>query len=196
MPERSLSGATVAAMAEPAPVPVVTAEVPESEPEQQAVLATPELPASANDEALHEETRLALEGLQTEDWIRLFLKLPLSGITRNIASHCVLTDIDGDRLSLLLHEAQASVFNEEHQRRIEEALGGYFGRRVHLDISLGSIDARHGETPAAWRRRRLAERQQAALDTFTNDRNVQEILERFSGTILTDTVEPVQAGKQ
>ena len=135
--------------------------------------------------------RTPLETLKPDDWVDIFPALNVNGITRNIASHSVLTAVEGAQLTLLLHDAQASVFNEPHRKRIETALGDYFGQAVRLNMTLGEIDERHGETPAAWRRRREAERRQLALEDFQADENVREIVRLFSGRILTDTIERV-----
>lgn len=138
-----------------------------------------------------EHARVTLEALKPDDWLSVFPALNVSGITRNIASHSVLTAIEGAALTLLLHDAQASVFNEAHRKRIETALTDYFAQPVRLSMTLGEIDEHQGETPAAWRRRREAERRQLALADFQADENVREIVRLFSGRILTDTIERV-----
>ncbi|MEX2367493.1 MAG: DNA polymerase III subunit gamma/tau C-terminal domain-containing protein, partial [Pseudohongiellaceae bacterium] len=132
--------------------------------------------------------RITLAQLNAENWIMLFLQLPLSGITRNIAANCVLKSVSGDGLELLLEESQASVFNDEQKRRIQLALSEYFERDLSLVMETGNITS---ETPAAWRERKRQERLAQAIETFENDANVQEILTRFSGTIIPDSIQPL-----
>lgn len=162
------------------------------EPVPQSVQQPIQAPAQESSDSSLRQTRFNLAELQPEHWIELFYQLQLTGITRNIASHCVLTEVGEGHLGLLLHDAQGGVFNEKQQSKIESALQEYFGKPLQVGFTLGEITARHGETPAAWRRRKETERQQEALDTFKADDNVREIVERFSGTILTETVESLR----
>ena len=87
----------------------------------------------------------------------------------------------------MLDESQTAVFNEEHLRRINTALNDYFRQEVRLAITPGTIAA---ETPAAWRDRMDQERLQQAHETFANNATVKAILERFSGAIDPDSIEP------
>ena len=95
--------------------------------------------------------------------------------------------MNGKHITLTLDESQTSVFNEEQQRRIKSAFDEYFQEEIQLEIKTGKIDA---ETPSAWRERMEQERLQTAIQVFQNDAMVKEILERFSGAIQPDTIEP------
>ncbi|MDG2174524.1 MAG: DNA polymerase III subunit gamma/tau [Gammaproteobacteria bacterium] len=130
--------------------------------------------------------KIALEELKGDGWIDLFHQLELDGITRSIASNCLLSKANNQHISLLLDKSQASVFNDEQQRRINAAFDAYFEKDIDLDIELGSIDS---ETPAAWRQRMEKERMLEAIQTFESDTTVQEIVEKFSGAIKKDTIE-------
>src|SRR5690606_12763375 len=131
--------------------------------------------------------QIALEDLEPEHWIALFEALGLRGITRNIAANCVLQSVSGRGLVLVLDDSQASLYNDEQRRRIQDALSGYFGRELALRVEISPELA--GETPAAWRRRMEQERLQRAIDEFENDAVVRELLERFSGSIQPGSIE-------
>ncbi len=131
--------------------------------------------------------RLSLQTLSSDQWIPLFFQLGLDGITRSITANCLLGEVKGRHITLILDESQTSVFNEEQQRRIKSAFDKYFQEDLQLEIKTGKIDA---ETPSAWRERMEQERLQAAIIDFENDEMVKEILERFSGVIQPDTIEP------
>jgi DNA polymerase-3 subunit gamma/tau len=130
--------------------------------------------------------KITLVELKGDNWINLFHQLELDGITRSIASNCLLSKANNQHISLLLDKSQASVFNDEQQRRIKVAFDAYFEKDIDLDIELGRIDS---ETPAAWRQRMEKERMLEAIHTFESDTTVQEIVEKFSGAIKKDTIE-------
>jgi len=130
---------------------------------------------------------VTLAAFGADTWIDVFHQLPLDGITRSIAANCLVSAVNGNQVTLVLDASQTSVFNEEHQRRINSALDQYFGEAVKLEITPGTID---DETPAAWRQRKDNERLQAARQAFENDAVVKAIVDRFSGAIQPDTIEP------
>jgi len=138
-------------------------------------------------DALVSQPAKALTDFKTDSWVSVFNQLPLEGITRSIAANCLLDSVTGNQVSLVLDESQTAVFNEEHLRRINTALNDYFRQEVRLAITPGTIAA---ETPAAWRDRMDQERLQQAHETFANDATVKAILERFSGAIDPDSIEP------
>src|SRR6056300_413753 len=145
-----------------------------------------ELPATQESE-VPSKAPINLKKLSSYQWISLFFQLDLDGITRSITANCLLQEVNGTHITLTLDESQTSVFNEEQQRRIKSALDEYFKEDIQLEIKTGKIDA---ETPSAWRERMEQERLQTAIQVFQNDEMVNEILERFSGVIQPDTIEP------
>ena len=132
--------------------------------------------------------RRALADLQPNDWHTLFVDLRLGGVTRSIAANSVLQEVSGNELVLLLEQTQASLFDEGHRKRIEQALRDYFASPLSLRVEVGEVLA---ETPAQYRQRQTRERQAAALDSFTQDPVVQAMLERFDGEIRLDSIKPL-----
>lgn len=133
----------------------------------------------------------ALATLQPEDWIGLFEQLDLAGVVRSIASHTVLEGVLGDTLSLVLDEHNATLFNDEHRKQIEQALIRLYGNTLQLRMRVGTII---GETPAAFRRRRERELREAALRRFHEDPVVQGLVREFNARINTDSISPVSTG--
>src|SRR5690606_2403601 len=105
------------------------------------------------------ESAIALDRLQPGDWITLFEALELSGVTRSMAAHAVLEAVKGESLHLVLDERNATLFNDEHRKGIEQALAKHFGTELRLQMRVAAVE---GETPAAWRRRRESEQREAA----------------------------------
>jgi DNA polymerase-3 subunit gamma/tau len=88
-------------------------------------------------------------------WLELFPKLQISGMTGSIAANCTLISIEGDHWLLHLDPAHSALFNATQQRRLNDALNQYHQRTLTLTIELIKPEQ---ETPAqaASRRRTVA----------------------------------------
>jgi len=168
-----------AAKKAPAPAaPVVSSEL---------VQSPAEVSSSAHGDL--DKSKISITELKPSSWINLFYQLDLDGITRSIAANFLLQEVSGKKLVFVMDESQSTVFNEEQQRRINQALNTYFSDEVSLQVGPGEINT---ETPAAWQQRMDKERLAEAIQTFENDATVKEIVERFSGAIETDSIEPTK----
>jgi DNA polymerase-3 subunit gamma/tau len=146
-----------------------------------------EAPGSTDADLVAEAAKIGLADLRPGMWIELFGQLPLAGVARSIAANCILQDISGNRLTLLLEENKATLFNDEHRKRIEAVFAAYFTLPVSLLVEIGPVAA---ETPAAFRQRCEAERREAAIEAFTGDAVVQAVVERFGGEIQYESIVP------
>lgn len=144
-------------------------------PEEQVVVSAPVSVAPV----------IKLAALRPAAWIDLFLQLPLTGVARNIAANSILQDVSGNKLTLLLEDGKATLYNDEHRKRIEAVLADYFAVPVQLHVEVGAVT---GETPSAWRQRREAERKEAARKAFTDDALVRAVVERFGAEIQYDSI--------
>jgi len=127
-------------------------------------------------------------GLAAE-WLELYLKLGLSGLTGSIAANCTLISVEGDHWLMHLDPAQSALFNPTQQRRLNDALNQYHGRTLQLDIVLQKPEQ---ETPAQAAFRRRAERQRAAEQSIHSDPLVQQLMQQFAAVIREGTIEPVE----
>ncbi len=66
----------------------------------------------------------------------------------------------------------------------------YFSTAIRLEISQEELNSEL-ETPVAYRLRKQQERQKIAEEVFKNDDYVKSIVERFEGSILADSIEPL-----
>ena len=123
------------------------------------------------------------------DWLELYLKLGLSGLTGSIAANCTLIEVDGDRWLMHLDPAQSALFNATQQRRLNDALDQYHGRKLQLEIKL---EKPQQETPTQAAARRREERQRAAERSIQADPMVQQLMQQFSAVIRDGTIEPVE----
>ncbi|MFL2841003.1 MAG: DNA polymerase III subunit gamma/tau C-terminal domain-containing protein, partial [Pseudohongiellaceae bacterium] len=138
----------------------------------------------------HTEENLKLKELKPEQWVSLFYGLNLSGVPRSIAAHSLLKDVNRNNITLALETSHSKVLNNGYQELIEKALTDYFARSISLKIKSEELDSRL-ETPAAYRLRKQQERQLTAEQVFKNDDYVKILMERFEGSILPDSIEPL-----
>ncbi|NWA03839.1 DNA polymerase III subunit gamma/tau [Pseudomonas gingeri] len=129
-------------------------------------------------------TGLALE------WLQLFPKLPISGMTGSIAANCTLIAVDGDDWLLHLDPAHSALFNSTQLRRVNDALNQYHGRTLKVTIELVKPEQ---ETPAQAASRRRHERQNEAVASIHADPFIQQMMQQFGAVIRDDTIEPVEA---
>lgn len=145
-----------------------TAEpAPEPEPEPAAMPAT----------------GLALQ------WLELFPKLAISGMTGSIAANCTLISVEGDSWLLHLDPAHSALFNATQQRRLNDALNQYHQRTLTISIELIKPEQ---ETPAQAASRRRANRQREAEDSIHGDPLIQHMIQQFGAVVRSDTIEPVE----
>ncbi|VVM95831.1 DNA polymerase III subunit gamma/tau [Pseudomonas fluorescens] len=123
-------------------------------------------------------------------WLELFPKLPISGMTGSIAANCTLIAVDGDHWLMHLDPAHSALFNATQQRRLNDALNQYHGRTLSLTIELIKPEQ---ETPAQAASRRRANRQREAEESIHGDPFIQQMVQQFGAVVRHDTIEPVEA---
>ena len=127
------------------------------------------------------------------DWLELFPKLPISGMTGSIAANCTLISVEGDHWLLHLDPAHSALFNSTQQRRLNDALNQYHERTLNLTIELIKPEQ---ETPAQAAARRRADRQKQAEVAIHGDPFIQQMMQQFGASIREDTIAPVEAPAQ
>jgi DNA polymerase-3 subunit gamma/tau len=123
-------------------------------------------------------------------WLELFPKLPISGMTGSIAANCTLIAVDGDSWLMHLDPAHSALFNATQQRRLNDALNQYHQRTLTLSIELIKPEQ---ETPAQAASRRRADRQREAEESIHGDPFIQQMMQQFGAVIRNDTIEPVDS---
>ena len=131
-------------------------------------------------------TGLALE------WLEMFPKLPVSGMTASIGANCTLIAVDGDDWLLHLDPAHSALFNLTQQRRLNDALNQFTQRTLKVTIELVKPEQ---ETPAQAASRFRAERQRLAEESIYADPLVQQMVEQFGAAVREDTIQPVEVAQ-
>ena len=122
------------------------------------------------------------------DWLELFPKLGLSGMTGSIGANCTLMAVEGDNWLLHLDPGHSALFNTTQQRRLNDALNQYHGRELSVQIELRKPEQ---ETPAQAAARKRANRQREAEAAIHNDPLVQQMIQQFAAVIRADSIEPL-----
>jgi DNA polymerase-3 subunit gamma/tau len=164
------------------PVAQATA-VAEAEPET----STPQVQAAAP----QEEPAIAGEMPAPGDaagWASLVAKLPMTGMTRQLAEHCALVSYQNGAITLSLDPAFANLCNPKWEQGLQQVLGQYLATEVRLSIDDGQEAS---GTPVQLRKEKAAADQQAAEEAITGDEALHSILEHFDGTIQPGSVKPV-----
>ncbi|MGI0938861.1 DNA polymerase III subunit gamma/tau [Pseudomonas aeruginosa] len=128
-------------------------------------------------------------GLAAE-WLELFPRLGLGGLTASIAANCTLVAADGDHWHLHLDPGQSALFNATQQRRLNDALNQHLGRTLKLEVTLQKPEQ---ETPAQAAARRRAARPRAAEASLDADPLVRQLREQFAAVVRDGTIEPLEA---
>jgi DNA polymerase-3 subunit gamma/tau len=126
-------------------------------------------------------------GLAAE-WLELFPRLGLTGLTGSIGANCSLVAVTGDVWRLHLEPTQSALFNASQQRRLNDALNQYLGRSLKLEVEISRPEQ---ETPAQMAARQHAERQRLAEAAIRSDPLVQQMIQQFAAVIRDGTIEPV-----
>ena len=122
------------------------------------------------------------------DWHDLVVRMPLSGLAKQLAHHCELADIDAASVRLRLPPAHKSLLGKLQQEKLEAELGNALGRRVHLDIVLADAQ---GQTPAQRNQNVKRERQEQAIAAIEQDGFVRDAIDLFDADIDESTIRPL-----
>ncbi|MDD2769293.1 MAG: DNA polymerase III subunit gamma/tau [Methylococcus sp.] len=122
------------------------------------------------------------------DWPRMLGAMNLAGMTRQLASHCVLRTLTEHSCELALDPRQAQIHTPNVANNLENALQKLLGRPIKLSIRSETV---REETPAAAEQRAQAERQRDAELEIENDATVHALKETFGAQILPGSTRPL-----
>ncbi|WP_317931553.1 DNA polymerase III subunit gamma/tau [Halioxenophilus sp. WMMB6] len=196
LPAEPESASVAAPEPVPTPNPMVAAPTPErltaqplapqpqSQPPVSPVAAAPIAPAPVAEEP---PKAIALEALNRDSWLQLYPQIGAAGVLQSTVSNCVFNGREGDQLHFVLDEANATLYNEDHQARFAELLSNYFDRPLSVAIELGVVDS---ETPAALAIRLRNERHAQAVSLVRSDPLVQRLVQDFGLEVDPEKIEP------
>jgi DNA polymerase-3 subunit gamma/tau len=179
---------TAAAAGQPQQAPQVEAQQGQvSEPLAAAVQQGTD--AGVEETALPKEPDTAAPAPldDAQAWASLVAKLPLTGMTRQLAEHTALLRHEGELVELALDPGFENLRNPKWEDGLSQALQMYFGHRVRLSFESAEAEA---ATPQQLRKEQQAARQQAAEASIDGDPVLQSLLENFDGEVQPGSVRP------
>ncbi len=151
-----------------------------------------QLPTEANKlEPSSDSTAIKLYELTHSTWMSVFSQLSVTGIVANVLANMELVSLTGNEIQFKLDVNQSAVFSPDMIVKLEAALEDYFSELVKVTIEIAEVNV---ETPALLGQRLRAEEKQKTIDEFIQDDIVQELVSRFSGSVVIDSIEPITKG--
>jgi DNA polymerase-3 subunit gamma/tau len=169
VPQVETAAPVAQSVAEPQPA-AVPGEAQETAPEEAAPRG--EMPAPGD----------------AAGWASLVAKLPLTGMTRQMAEHCALMAVQEGAVRLSLDPAFENLRNPKWEQGLQQALAVYLGGEVRLSIDGGNAEA---ASPVQLRKEQEAAAQQAAEVSIAADGTLQSIVDHFDGSIQPGSIKPV-----
>jgi len=120
-----------------------------------------------------------------DKWTDIIVALNLSGRARELANNCVLDGLDENICRLFLDPGFQLVGNKAEEK-LREALQNFYGKPLKLIISR-QVGAQM--TPAVEMQKAREDKQQAAVESINNDKNVQVLKDVFGARIMPGSIE-------
>ena len=122
------------------------------------------------------------------DWHALVARLPLSGMAKQLAQHCELSERSESAVRLRLSPVHKHLLGKPQQDKLQAELQTWQGRPLRLEIDVAEPET---ETPAARSRNVQRERQERAIASIEQDPFVREVVDLFDASIDESTIKPV-----
>ncbi|MDK9703534.1 MAG: DNA polymerase III subunit gamma/tau [Sulfuritalea sp.] len=151
---------------------------PASTPEARPVQPAPAPPAPA----------VGKSSAADDDWHALVARLPLSGMAKQLAQHCELSERTESAIRLRLSPVHKHLLGKPQQDKLQSELQTACGRPLRLEIDVAEVAS---ETPAERSRNQQRERQERAIASIERDPFVRDVVDLFDASIDESTIKPV-----
>ncbi len=121
-------------------------------------------------------------------WPEVCRSLSLGGVAGNTVTNLELVTASGAELMFRLDDGSASLYEDAHRQRLQDALSAYFSTAVKVRIEVGALQS---ESPRVAALRAERERHAAAVAALRSDPVVGALVEHFDAVLLEDTVVPL-----
>ena len=123
-----------------------------------------------------------------EDWHALVARLPLSGMAKQLAQHCELSERTDLAIRMRLSPVHKHLLGKPQQDKLQSELQAFYGRPLRLEIDVAELET---ETPAERSRNLQRERQERAIASIEQDPFVRDVVDLFDASIDESTIKPV-----
>ncbi len=120
------------------------------------------------------------------DWTSLSARLPLAGLTRELAMQSEL--LAHDAASFKLRVPKSTLLAAGSLEKLQSALSAAFGRTIKVETELGAVS----NSAALNAARAKSEKQQAAEETVASDEFAQSLIAKFGGQVVPGSVRPIE----
>lgn len=131
--------------------------------------------------------RTAVQASSIDSWQQIIDEMALAGLVKELAGHCVLKEHTEHCITLSLSPAQEHLLKTSQKDRLQDAIRTRFGKEVKLKIL---VEEPAVETPAERRIREERERQAEAVQSFSEDADVKNMIDTFDATLDEDSIRP------
>ena len=135
---------------------------------------------------------VALDSLNTDNWADTVSRMGLSGMPRQLASHCVFHTREGDRIHLRIEADQAHLNTAQFSARLQSALSEHTRSDVSVSIELVTTSL---NTPARIEEKRKADALSAARASIDADPMVKQLITSVDGVVDAKSVQPIEASQ-
>lgn len=122
------------------------------------------------------------------DWSNIIAHMKLDGLTRQLANNCILDTIDDNNCYLIVDAGHQHLCGGVPEAKLQQALQKL--RSPHLKLTINPAKAAL-VTPATALIKANADKQQAAVESIHNDKNILALKTQFDARIMPDTIEPL-----
>ncbi|MGK0296685.1 MAG: DNA polymerase-3 subunit gamma/tau [Gammaproteobacteria bacterium] len=122
-----------------------------------------------------------------QDWKSVIDEMALTGLVKELAGNCILKEHTKEKIHLVLLPSQEHMLKTIQKERLQNAIAERFGKDVKLVISVDELDE---ETPKQQAKRKEEEKKQNAVESFSEDPAVKEMIDTFSANVEKNTIQP------
>ncbi len=123
-----------------------------------------------------------------DDWHALVAGLPLTGMAKQLAQHCELSERSESAIRLRLSPVHKHLLGKPQQDKLQAELQSWAGRPLRLEIDVAELES---ETPAQRSHNKQRVRQERAIASIEQDPFVREVVDLFDASIDESTIKPV-----
>ena len=187
-PERG-GQSVMAGKQQPAPRPVPIAR-PVNAAEAPAAAGHGAVPPSLTFDAPDAPAPASAQAGAEDDWHALVARLPLAGMTKQLAQHCELSERSDTQVVLRLPPAHKHLLGagKTLEDKLQAALRQHYGKPLRLQLVVAEPA---GETPAQRQKNEQRERQERAIASIEKDPFVRDVVDLFDASIDESTIKPL-----
>lgn len=123
-------------------------------------------------------------------WASFVENCALTGMPRELVMNMTPERLDGEVLHVLLDDKTRHLMKPDRLQKIEQYLAASVDQPLSIEVRIATIAEDAVATPAQRRQKAAEDRQQNAENVFTQDPNVQSLVDLFDAEIVPDSVRP------